>query len=78
MLSHIVSMVNNYESDHGEKPNVVYMNEIHYLYLREELPGIRDHNEVVSIIGVDIALSDEAIRPHVATVRYTTDHILVS
>jgi hypothetical protein len=54
------------------------MNEIHYLYLREELPGIRDHNEVVSIIGVDIALSDEAIRPHVATVRYTTDHILVS
>lgn len=78
MLSHIVSMVNSYEHDHGEKPNVVYMNEMHYLYLREELPGVRDHNDVVSILGVDIALNEDAIHPHVATVRYTTEYILVS
>src|SRR5512135_3084053 len=70
MLSHIVNLVNDYEHMHGSRPNVVYMNETHYGYLREELPGVRDHYNLVAILGVDIALSDEAIRPQVATVRF--------
>lgn len=78
MLSHIVSLVNNYESNHGIRPNLVFMNETHYGLLREELPGVRDHDDVTSIIGVDIALSDEAIRPHVATVTFGGNHILAS
>jgi len=56
----------------------VYMNETHYGYLREELPGVRDHDNLVAILGVDIALSDEAIRPQVATVRFASENILVS
>jgi hypothetical protein len=54
------------------------MNETHYTYLRQELPGVRDHNDVVAILGIDIALSEVAVRPHVATVRYTEENILVS
>jgi hypothetical protein len=78
MLSHIVNLVNRYENNHGLKPNVVYMNETHYSYLREELPGVRDHHDVISIIGVDIALSDDVIHPQVATVRFAAENILVS
>lgn len=78
MLSHIVTLVNNYERRHGVRPNVVYMNETHYGYLREELPFVRDHNDVVAILGVDIALSDDALNPHAATVRFAAEHILVS
>jgi hypothetical protein len=78
MLSHIVSLVREYEQFHGTRPNLVYMNETHYGYLREELPGVRDHNDVISILGVDIALSDEALRPQVATVRFAAENILVS
>lgn len=78
MLSHIVNLVNDYEVVHGARPNVVYMNETHYGYLREELPGVRDHDNLVAILGVDIALSDEAIRPQVATVRFAAENILVS
>lgn len=78
MLSHIVSLVSVYEKDHGLRPNLVYMNETHYGYLREEMPGIWDHNDVVSMLGIDIALSDEAIRPHVATVSYCEENILAS
>ena len=59
-------------------PNLVFMNETHYSYLREELPGVRDHDDVTNIIGVDIALSDEALRPHVATVTFGGNHILSS
>ena len=78
MLSHIVNLVNDYEHVHGSRPNLVYMNETHYGYLREELPGVRDHDNLVAILGVDIALSDEAIRPQVATVRFASENILVS
>ncbi|OGI46403.1 MAG: hypothetical protein A2637_01590 [Candidatus Muproteobacteria bacterium RIFCSPHIGHO2_01_FULL_65_16] len=78
MLSHIVSLVRTYERDYGRRPNLVYMNETHYSYLREELPGVRDHNDVVTILGVDIALTDEAVRPQVATVRFAATNILVS
>lgn len=78
MLSHIVNLVNGYQDSNGCRPNLVYMNETHYSYLREELPGVRDHMDLVSILGVDIALSDEAIRPSVATVRFGEENILVS
>ncbi len=78
MLSHIVNLVSDYERHHGERPNLVYMNETHYSYLREEMPGVWDHNDVVSMLGIDIALSDEAIRPHVATVSYCSENILIS
>lgn len=78
MLSHIVNLVSTYEQSHGVRPNLVFMNETHYSYLREELPGVRDHDDVTSIIGVDIALSDEALRPHVATVTFGGNHILSS
>ncbi len=78
MLSHIVNLVSTYEQSCGARPNVVYMNETHYGYLREELPGVRDHNDVIAILGVDIALNDEIIHPQVATVRFASENILVS
>ena len=78
MLSFIVSLVNSYEQNHGVRPNLVYMNETHYGYLREELPGVRDHEDVTAILGVDIALSDETLRPHVATVKFGDEYILSS
>jgi hypothetical protein len=78
MLSFIVSLVNTYETHHGVRPNLVYMNETHYGYLREELPGVRDHEDVTAILGVDIALNDETLRPHVAAVKYGTEYILSS
>lgn len=78
MLSHIVTLVDSYERNHGIRPNLVYMNETHYSYLREELPFVRDHNDVVAILGVDIALNDEALHPQAATVRFASENILVS
>lgn len=78
MLSHIVSLVQDYKQEYGSRPNLLYMNETHYTYLRQEMPGVRDHIDVVSILGIDIALSEMAVRPHVATVRYTDENILVS
>lgn len=78
MLSLIVCLVDDYRKNHGARPNLVYMNEAHYEYLREELPGVRAHEDVVAVLGLDIALSDHAVHPHVATARIGSDHILAS
>jgi hypothetical protein len=78
MLSHIVNLVKSYEQHHGARPNVVYLSETHYGHLREELPGVRDHDSVVAILGVDIALNDFTMQPQVATVRFSSQNILVS
>ncbi|MHB1951210.1 MAG: hypothetical protein ACYCQK_07015 [Acidiferrobacteraceae bacterium] len=78
MLSVIVNLVNHYERAHGSRPNVLYMNETHYEYLREEMPGARSHRDIVTLLGIDIALTDDAIRPHVATAAFGEEHILVS
>jgi hypothetical protein len=78
MLSFIVSLASHYQDRHGVRPNLVYMNETHYEYLREELPGLREHRDVIAMLGMDIALSDEAVRPHVATATLSAEHILAS
>lgn len=78
MLSFVMSLVNHYEERYGNRPNIVYMNESHYEFLREEMPGIRAHDEVVALLGIDISLSDEALSPHVATAEFLEQHILVS
>lgn len=78
MLSLIVSLVDNYREQHGARPNLVYMNEMHYEYLREELPGAQRHEDVVAVLGLDIALLDHAMHPTVATAKLAREHILVS
>ncbi|MHB1567015.1 MAG: hypothetical protein ACYCXG_09925 [Acidiferrobacter sp.] len=78
MLSFVITLVNRYEERFGIRPNVVYMNEAHYEYLREELPGMRAHDEVVALLGIDISLSDRTFSPHVATAAFAERHILVS
>ena len=41
MLSCVLTLVNDYREAFGVRPNVVYMNQAHYEYLREEMPGVR-------------------------------------
>ena len=78
MLSFVITLVNHYEEKFGMRPNVVYMSESHYEYLREEMPGVREHDDVVSILGIDISLSSTVVSPHVATAEFMEQRILVS
>ncbi len=78
MLSFVITLVNSYEQRFGTRPNVVYMNEAHYEYLREEMPGINAHDDVVALLGIDISLSNDTLSPHVATAAFAERHILVS
>ncbi len=78
MLSFVITLVSHYEERFGVRPNVVYMSPDHYEYLREEMPGVRAHDDVVAMLGIDIAVSDAAVCPHVATADFSEERILVS
>lgn len=78
MLSFVITLVNDYEERFGARPNVLYMNQAHYEYLREEMPGIRAHDDVVSLLGIDISLSSMVACPHVATAQFREQRIFVS
>ena len=78
MLSCVLTLVNDYEEAFGVRPNVVYMNQAHYEYLREEMPWIRAHDDVVAMLGIDISLSSHVAYPHVATAQFCEQRILVS
>ncbi len=78
MLSCVIALVSDYEATFGIRPNVVYMNQSHYEYLREEMPGIRAHDDVVAMLGIDISLSNKATFPHVATAQFREQRIFVS
>jgi len=78
MLSFVITLVNHYEEKFGARPNVLYMNQSHYEYLREEMPGVRAHDDLVSMLGIDISLSSAVACPHVATAQFREQRILVS
>lgn len=78
MLSLIVSLASGYQHSHGVRPNLVYMSEAHYGCLREELPGLRSHEEVLRCLGMDIAFNAGTLRPHVSRVQFSQEHILAS
>ncbi|MHB8254560.1 MAG: hypothetical protein ACYDEV_12900, partial [Acidiferrobacter sp.] len=61
MLSFVITLVNHYEEKFGARPNVVYMSQSHYEYLREEMPGVRAHDDVVAMLGIDISLSSAVV-----------------
>lgn len=78
MLSFVITLVNHYEEKFGARPNVVYMNQSHYEYLREEMPGLREHDDVVAVLGLDISLSSTIVSPQVATAHFMEQRIFVS
>lgn len=70
LISYILQQVQRFERRHGVQPNVVYMNEEHYLALAEELPGLFCDQTAIQL-GFRIAiLSKESIsHPQVALIE---------
>ena len=70
MLNFILQQAQRFERRHGLQPNVVYMNEDHYLALADELPGLFCDNPSIPL-GFRIAiLSKESLsHPQVALIE---------
>lgn len=68
MLSHIYRIVMQFEQTHGYRPNLLYLNPIHFYHLREQLDN-RNIEQIRLLLGMEIIITNDAIHPHVAAVK---------
>jgi len=67
MLSFIYRLVKEYESKHGIRPNLIYINNEHFETLRHQLDACRI--EILpKLLGMDVVLSNDSSHPRVARI----------
>jgi len=66
MVSFLYKLVNSFESEHGFRPNMLYISHSHYTRLRSDLTSISDLDHLVLFLGMEIAIDSEMAHPQVA------------
>ena len=66
MISFLYRLANKFEIEHGFRPNILYLNPKHYSQLRTDLSEIKDLDELVTFLGMEVVLAGEMSHPHVA------------
>ena len=65
MLSYIYQIVSRFERNHGVAPTLLYLNQVQYRQLREDMIEIPDLQGVSSLLGMEIIISEETVHPRV-------------
>ena len=71
MLSFLVKLISHYRNEHGFLPNVLYINNLHYQKLRENLPELGNDEDIARFLRLEIIIRPEAVHPHVAWLNLT-------
>ncbi len=66
MLSFLIQIANQFENEHGYRPNVLYINPQHFKTLQGALSEIRGLDALTRFLGMEIVLADDACQPHLA------------
>ena len=66
MISFLCRLANKFEIEHGFRPNILYLNPKHYSQLRTDLANIKNLDELVTFLGMEVVLAGEMSHPHVA------------
>jgi len=74
MLSFLFNLANNYEQEHGYRPNVLYLNQTHFHSLQEALAEIKDLQAINHFLGMEIVLTDSIKQPHLAWSAIKSNH----
>ena len=69
MLSFIYRLVRDFEKEHGIQPNLLYLNQMHLNFLREQLSPAEQPNAIFRQLGLEIIITQEATHPHVAWMK---------
>jgi len=66
MLSFIYQLAHEYETEHGFRPNVLYLNHTHFAELQNQLAEIPDLDRMNQLLGMEIVLDSDLTHPHVS------------
>lgn len=66
MISFLCRLANRFETEHGYRPNILYLNSKHYTQLRSDLSEIKNLGDLVTFLGMEVVLDSEMTHPHVA------------
>ncbi len=77
MLSFLIQIANEFENEHGYRPNVLYINPQHFKSLQGALSEIRGLDALTRFLGMEIVLSNESSQPHLAWSPVEWKHAVV-
>ena len=66
MLSFIYRLVRDFELEQGMKPNVLYLNGIHFQRLRHDFVDPEDIESIINRLDMEIVIDNNAIHPHMS------------
>lgn len=69
MLSFIYRLVRDFEKEHGIHPNLLYLNQVHMQFLREQMNSSNQLDDIVKLLGMEIIITQEVCHPHVAWIK---------
>lgn len=69
MLSYLYRLVADYQHTHGCRPNLVYLNRLHYRMLRENLGGIENEEQIAHFLGMHVCICPDLTHPDVARIE---------
>ena len=69
MLSFIYNLVQSFETSHGMRPNLLYLNQTHLQHLKQGFSEEYDLFQITNMLQMEIIIDNEAVHPHVAWTR---------
>ncbi|MDT8404958.1 hypothetical protein [Sulfuriflexus sp.] len=68
MLSFIYRLVYTFEIEQGMKPNVLYLNAIHFRRLCQDFFDPNDIEAIINRLDMEIVIDNNALHPHMSRV----------
>ncbi|WP_126455224.1 hypothetical protein [Sulfuriflexus mobilis] len=68
MLSFIYRLVRDFEIEQGMKPNVLYLNPIHFRRLRQDFVDPDDIEAIINRLDMEVVIDNSALHPHLSHV----------
>jgi len=66
MLSFIIRLAEEFQREHGMRPNLLYMNERHVAHLRDGFDERYDLSAIMNMLEMDILIDEGVVHPRVA------------
>jgi hypothetical protein len=72
MLSFIYNLANNFESSHGMRPNLLYINPSHLQHLQAGFAADYDLFRIMSMLEMEFIIDNDIVHPRVAWTHLPT------